>query len=152
LEIRNPVWHTRCVTWHLFKRPYANYKTRFGVYLDAGPFDPHTHQIPPTLVMYLPKQPTSDLVDLTDRITRTSPFYSAGGGFGDIWRCTLQTGTTQDVVRLLALTTSIHLRYFQVAVKAIRFQSGEVGASQEKVICNVTLSTYSRMEFKGPAT
>jgi serine/threonine protein kinase len=68
--------------------------------------------------MYLPKQPTSDLVDLTDRITRTSPFYSAGGGFGDIWRCTLQTGTTQDVV----------------AVKAIRFQSGEVGASQEKAL------------------
>lgn len=68
--------------------------------------------------MSLSKQSTNDLVDLTDRITRTSPFYSAGGGFGDIWRCTLQTGLTQDVV----------------AVKAIRFQSGEVDASQEQAL------------------
>ncbi|KAG1854798.1 kinase-like domain-containing protein [Suillus subalutaceus] len=68
--------------------------------------------------MYMSKQSTSDLVDLTDRITRTSPFCSAGGGFGDIWRCALQTGATQDVV----------------AVKAIRFQSGEVSASHEKAL------------------
>jgi hypothetical protein len=102
--------------------------------------------------MYLSRRSTSDLVDLTDCITRTSPFYSAGGGFGDIWRCLLQTGATQDVVRLLALMTSIHLKCIQVAVKAIRFQPGEVGESQEKVFCNTTLSTYLLTGFKGTAT
>lgn len=102
--------------------------------------------------MYLSRRSTGDLLDLTDCITRTSPFYSAGGGFGDIWRCMLQTGATQDVVRLLALTTSTHLKYFQVAVKAIRFQPGEVGESQEKVICNTTLPTNLLTGFEGTAT
>ncbi|KAG2108013.1 kinase-like domain-containing protein [Suillus discolor] len=74
------------------------------------------------------RQSISDLVDLTERITRTSSFRSAGGGFGDIWRCTLQTGATHDVV----------------AVKAIRFQSGEVDASQEKDLRR-ELGTWKRL-------
>ncbi|KAG2348280.1 kinase-like protein [Suillus weaverae] len=78
--------------------------------------------------MYLPEQSTSDLVDLTDHVTRTSSFYSAGGGFGDIWRCTLQTGATQIVV----------------AVKVIRFQPGEVDASQEKALRR-ELGTWKRL-------
>ncbi|KAG1722278.1 kinase-like domain-containing protein [Suillus occidentalis] len=81
--------------------------------------------------MYLSRRSTSDLVDLTDCITRTSPFYSAGGGFGDIWRCLLQTGATQDVV----------------AVKAIRFQPGEVGESQEKALRR-ELGTWKRLSHK----
>ncbi|KAG0701590.1 kinase-like domain-containing protein [Suillus ampliporus] len=60
--------------------------------------------------MYLPQQSTSNLVDLTERITRTSDFHIAAGGFGDVWRCTLQTGETHIVV----------------AVKVIRFPDGEV--------------------------
>lgn len=55
-------------------------------------------------------------------------FCSAGGGFGDIWRCTLQTGATHDMV----------------AVKAIRFQSGEAGASQEKALRR-ELGTWKRL-------
>ncbi|KAG2131262.1 kinase-like domain-containing protein [Suillus bovinus] len=75
------------------------------------------------------KQSTDDLVDLTERITRTCTFCFTGGGFGDIWRCTLQTGATYD----------------EVAVKAIRFQSVEVGPSQEKALRR-ELGTWKRLK------
>ncbi|KAG1731193.1 kinase-like domain-containing protein [Suillus paluster] len=68
--------------------------------------------------MYLSEQSTGDPVDLTECITRTSDFYTAAGGFGDVWRCMLQTDETQIVV----------------AVKVIRFPDGEVGAPNEKAL------------------
>ncbi|KAG1749527.1 kinase-like domain-containing protein [Suillus lakei] len=78
--------------------------------------------------MKLSKPSTNDLVDLTECIKRTSDFPIARGGFGDIWRCMLQTGATQSVV----------------AVKAIRFSDGEVGAPLEKALRR-ELGTWKRL-------
>jgi hypothetical protein len=47
--------------------------------------------------------------DLTERITRTSNYCTAVGGFGDIWQCLLQTDENQIVVRPLAPTIIIFL-------------------------------------------
>jgi hypothetical protein len=77
--------------------------------------------------------------DLTDRITRTSKYSTAGGGFGDIWECLLHTGANQVMVRPPhAVDQHLH-RSFQVAVKVIRPQADEV---DEKVSYNITILTY----------
>ena len=52
-------------------------------------------------------QSSDQPVDLTEYITRTSDYPTALGGFGDIWRCKLQVGSNQIVVRIPAPTIII---------------------------------------------
>ncbi|KAG1769009.1 kinase-like domain-containing protein [Suillus occidentalis] len=89
-------------------------RTRFGVYLDAEPFDPHTHQI---------LRPQA--VNLEEVLVIFGAAYY------------------KPVQRRMC----IHLKCFQVAVKAIRFQPGEVGESQEKALRR-ELGTWKRLSHK----
>lgn len=51
-------------------------------------------------------------VDLTERITRTENYYTDCGGFGDVWRCMLQTGETQKIVVRTPYQRSSHPQIF----------------------------------------
>ncbi|KAJ8591683.1 kinase-like protein [Rhizopogon salebrosus TDB-379] len=58
--------------------------------------------------------------DLTERITRTSNYCTAVGGFGDIWQCLLQTDENQIVVAVKV----IRLQDEGVDEKALRRELG----------------------------
>lgn len=60
-----------------------------------------------TLVMDPSLQSSDQPVDLTEHITRTGDYPTAVGGFGDVWRCILQAGSNQIVVRIPAPTIII---------------------------------------------
>jgi serine/threonine protein kinase len=87
-----------------------------------------------------PSEQSSDqLADLTERITRKTEYYTAFGGFGEVWPCMLQTGAKEIVVRPSRTDDHHHLRYFQVAVKVIRLEGAGVN---EKVMCNIMTPIY----------
>jgi hypothetical protein len=85
------------------------------------------------------KQSSDQLADLTEQITRTSPYPTTSGGFGEVWRCILRTDVKEIVVRPSRTDDHHHLRSFQVAVKVIRLEGAGVNG---KVMCNIMTPIY----------
>ena len=80
----------------MFHRALVWLKNWMSTFLESQ--DLHTSQ-PPTLLMDSSRWSLEQPADLTERIKRTVDYPTDTGGYGNIWRCILQDGEGQIMVR-----------------------------------------------------